>query len=632
MLIGGGAIACCAVAAAIAVAMSVSTPSMSEEQSVQGREVSEEDLTPDERDREDRIEGLLSNYVFYKGTVTIYEKQSWKSLYQDASSGIGDAIFSSEEIIVYDNNTDISYIMGRFMSYESQHVVTVNDMNGNYIGTGNVSGLGNLTEYYGKGFLKEVVIEDASASANKQYILDFSMNPVRMNNKESIIYPNPLPHKVDWVTYLSTSDTTRLGAARIWPPDENTNTVLNLVPGLSDISDSKGYNASETYAYEATDRIFVPVGTFTYDYKKMTYEEVREELSELKEDAEFEEAYEEMAKNQPPAWQETALFADDLGAIATSSSMVLNGFEGALSGDFTDSQQIDNSVNSITNNPTIQEGLEKFERDVNDVAADQGSTRQLDDFVLETSNDENGGTEQRRLQAELNAVLPLFKELTDVYDSGQKALQEDLTELKAYSNMTGDRPEDKILTILLDCQENVKILQNANIYLNQMLADFQITLTELNGNPEADTEMRYSELNKVYQLWTETLKTFKNSGNLNFNVDVLSGVTAPKGYPNDVIKIIDGATIAMSEVIKDEETLKDGYALTLKTDLAIEEALQFYKNFLKNVPDVSTFNFNGVSTLTGEKGGYEFSIMVMQNSLGGNEKTALQIMLTPVSE
>lgn len=434
LLVGGKVIAGLAIASAIVIGISVYSAQKSgnnyrsdePSQLVQEQGKTETNLTFEElilKNKltfeesilKNKIEELLKNQAFYKGTVTIFEKQSWKSRGTDGSSGIGEATLTSEEILIFDKDNNKSYIVGRYLSYNSQHTVTVNDMNGKYLGTDNVSANGELTEFYGVGLLMKVDINNASASANLQNIFDFGMNPLRMDNKQKLIYTNPPPNKEEWVTYISIADTTRLGSARIFVPESRVIEILNLVPGLSNINYSRGYNKDETHAFEATNRFFIPVGTFSCDYKKITNEEAMKEIAKI---------------------------------------------------------------------------LDKIE--------------------------------------------------------------------------------------------------------------------------------------------SEKLDKIKTEQDVSIKIDAGKGVTLHKDYPEDVIKIIDGAIVVVSEVIKEEGMTKNGFAVTLKTNLSIEEVLQFYKIFLKNVPDLNIFNAAGIVTLSGQKSGYEFSIMIMENSLGGVEKTMIQIMLIPL--
>lgn len=111
-------------------------------------------------------------------------------------------------------------------------------------------------------------------------------------------------------------------------------------------------------------------------------------------------------------------------------------------------------------------------------------------------------------------------------------------------------------------------------------------------------------------------------------VDNVHGLPLPEGYPQDVLPISKDAFIAISEIIPNESG-KNGFAITLKVTQTKEEAQKEYGNLIKNA---STFAMNGILTMAGEKDGHECSIMIMDNSLGGNEKTMIQIIINPLED
>ena len=92
--------------------------------------LSNDQLTEDER--ESFAGQLLKEYVFYQGRVTVFENQKWKSTGPDGTSGVGDTTLSTDEILVYDRETQKTYIISRYMSCTGWHRITVNDMQGNY--------------------------------------------------------------------------------------------------------------------------------------------------------------------------------------------------------------------------------------------------------------------------------------------------------------------------------------------------------------------------------------------------------------------------------------------------------------------------------------------------------------------
>ncbi|SKA94958.1 hypothetical protein SAMN05443428_1173 [Caloramator quimbayensis] len=116
--------------------------------------------------------------------------------------------------------------------------------------------------------------------------------------------------------------------------------------------------------------------------------------------------------------------------------------------------------------------------------------------------------------------------------------------------------------------------------------------------------------------------------NKDISVDTLNGLPLPKDYPQDIFPISEDAFIAISNTVPTEDN-KNGYEVTIKLKESKEEVLKKYKTLLK---DASTFTMNGVSTMQGEKKGYEYNVMIMDNTLGGKEKTMIQIILTPIDD
>lgn len=111
------------------------------------------------------------------------------------------------------------------------------------------------------------------------------------------------------------------------------------------------------------------------------------------------------------------------------------------------------------------------------------------------------------------------------------------------------------------------------------------------------------------------------------SVDNEQGLPLPEGYPQDVLPISDDVFIVTSETIPGESEENSGYSLTLKVDKSKQDALTEYQGIMDASQNASSFTANGISTLYGEKSGYSVSIMIMDNTLGGSEKTMIQIVM-----
>jgi hypothetical protein len=127
----------------------------------------------------------------------------------------------------------------------------------------------------------------------------------------------------------------------------------------------------------------------------------------------------------------------------------------------------------------------------------------------------------------------------------------------------------------------------------------------------------------LFELWEVSFNAAEN-----ISVDVEQGVGIPDDYPAHVIPVLQGTVVAIAERIPGDGG-PDGFALSLKTNLSIDEAIEYYETFLNDIPDVESFTFSGVTTLSGAKDGYDFGILITSNQLGGTGPTMVQITLTP---
>ncbi len=582
-----------------------------------------------QEERESLAQQLLKNYSFYQGRVTVVENQKWTSRGSDLSSGFGDTTLSTDEILVYDKETQKTYIISRYMSCTGWHRVTVNDMHGNYIQDCDIVHSGELYEYYGTGLLWKKTLDVASASDSviSRYTLNFAANPVRMDNSRSVIFTYPLPRQIDWVTYVSIAGTDRRGGIRMWPPEENTkNTELDLVPTLTNISDSNTYNQNESWLYEATDRIWIPSGTFSYDYYQISYEDAMSEIERLRQETAAAGSFGAMAADQPPAWQETAALADELGATVSATQGVDAIVDSLLPQDVIDALQARNAADIITDEKAFQDYISTLDKTgaIMSNESDPGTPRSLEGVIIESSEESSAGPQQKNLKGNFNTIKPsldgLYKKYTSIYNS----LQQEIAQIKTLSS-NPDFPVDRMTTSLQNCRQYIDEAVKLNQLSELLLADTFVILYDLNNKGSVDDETSYTELNKLFSLWEETFKFAEN-----VSIDVEKGTELPEGYPANVIPIISGAVVAISERVPGEDGAGDGYNITLKSSLTIEEAVQYYENVLTDIPDVSKFSFGDVTTLSGEKDNYEFGIMVTKNNLGGAEKSLIQITLTPL--
>ncbi|MBS4031467.1 MAG: hypothetical protein KGZ63_08610 [Clostridiales bacterium] len=563
--------------------------------------------------REEERQELLSGYAFYAGTILTLEKQKWVSRYEDGSSGIGDATLTSVEILVYDPETRRCYIVAREMSYLSGHTITVNDPTGAYIGTSNVNGFGEQSEYYGAGMLIKKEPEGASASSKTEWTLNFSVNPVRIDVGNSIIFTNPRPWKEEWVTYTTISDNTRLGVMRIWPPDELAVDMANLVAGVQELSGERNYNPSESGVYEATDRFWTPSGKFSYNFSRMSFEEAMAVIERIKEAARETKTFEEMAQDLPDAWKETAKLADALSTVADASATagkILNSAEEYAS---DGSKRYQESVESVISEPSLKENIKRIRDEAGGVQAEQGALVSLDSAILGASG--GGGAEQQKLRVSYSEVKLLLAELFASYDNTYGIMLEKLETLQAVA-ISENNLDEEALNLFRDCISQAKIAAQLDQKAQLLLSDIHSVLYDLLALQGVDTEVKYRELNRLYALWPESIGLSERVA-----VDLEKGTGLPSGYPENIVPVMENAVVAISE------KMSDGFTLTLKTNVSIDEVQSFYQAALKGIADFETINAGGMVVLSGSHSLYEISVVIMPNSLGGPEKTVVQIVL-----
>lgn len=583
--------------------------------------------------RQDIKNSLLKNYTFYRGVTNVYEKQSWKSKYADGSSGTGEANYVSEELLIYDGATKKSYIVSRRLNYDSQHLITVNDMSGKFIQKANVNAIGYLTEYYGTGLLQIKVAEDNSQSAIIKYVLNFSNNPVRFDNENNLMFTDPPTKKENWVTYLTTEGTYREGGARVFTPEDLTLNQIGQMPNIENFSEVKTYNSDQTQVWEATDRFWNSAGSFSCKYEKISFEDFEQVLLEMKTDSDWEETCEDMAKDHPESWKETAKFVDLLGQIVDASISAENTFNSIKAEKSEDTKKIREALDGVFNEQEqFNDKLNLMRKVLNDVRADQGggggSLRTLEDVTINSSSGE-GGKEQKKLKASFAEVLPLLKEILNEYSSTLDSLLKTVKELKTYSAIDKNLPTNKIFTLLQDCQKGFENLNKLNGYLNTIILDTQSNLIALNKKEKPNNEVKYGELNNLYGQWQKTLLMYK--GKSDTIVDAEKGITLPAEYPIKVVPIMEGAIIMVFEKVKEEGIEALGYTLSYKVNATTEEILSYYKNAFSKVPGITTFTLGEVTTMTGIKDNFEINLMITKNNLGGTEKSLVQITLLPLN-
>jgi hypothetical protein len=154
-----------------------------------------------------------------------------------------------------------------------------------------------------------------------------------------------------------------------------------------------------------------------------------------------------------------------------------------------------------------------------------------------------------------------------------------------------------------------------------MSSDFYSVLLGY-AQSESRNETEYDALTRLCGLWETTLQDFL-SGTAPV-IDVENGIAIPSEYPADIVPLPRDAVAVIYETDSDGTIM-----LTLKTNMASEDAVEYYKSALSGAQDLSSFSMSGVWTLTATTENFEVSILVSANQLGGKEKYMIQITLIP---
>ncbi len=124
------------------------------------------------------------------------------------------------------------------------------------------------------------------------------------------------------------------------------------------------------------------------------------------------------------------------------------------------------------------------------------------------------------------------------------------------------------------------------------------------------------------------VKLQSSGGDSEIAVDTGSGVSLPKGYPDDVLPVYKGGKIVMSS--RNKANSGDGYtysvSFTSKKDPAT--IYEYYKDIMKNSEQLGDFASNGTYSISGKKDGSDISILIMSSEEDKNQPTMAILSVT----
>lgn len=534
----------------------------------------------------EELKDILEDYTYYHGIATVYEDQYWKSKYQDESHGEGNGVLTSEDYLVYDSESKKLYIIARNLTYNSQHEVTVNDLNGNYLKTANIFATGETKEYYFMG----IKYKDK---------VSFEGLPVRMDGNNLEIYTRIETLDDKWVEYHSTADTVRYGRDRVMPPNVSTNAYAGLLPTIDELKDEKSYGNKDVFIYEATTRFWNLKGTFDYNYRKISLEEMMEGVLAIRDTQLNNESFSKRAELLPEVWQETASIGDGLSGINIASaglSSIFNTLDDIKTSSDGDRRDL---VEASRGQEEVLILKDKI-KDVLKEQGDQSATRKLEGFVLETD-------EESLIQS-----YPIFYETVEVIYS---RIGDYVSEFeRAYNEISEANVTDKLEEIALSLRK----LTDEN---NRMLELFEILGAKIEKSLLTQPLMGLDELYREWPLAFYALEGSKSE------VNIEEELTLPLGYPKDIVPIVEDGKIIMVDVIPSDTSSREGYMITVNSTISEGDISLFYKEALKDLEGYSQMSVAGMTIIEAYWDDYMISILVTKNNLGGEEENTIQISI-----
>ncbi len=534
---------------------------------------------------------ILKDYVFYHGIATVMEDQYWKSKFDDGSHGEGDAVLTSEDYLVFDPVSRKLYIVARNLTYNSKHTVTVNDMNGNYINTANISATGELQEFYSWGFVFDNTI-------------NFSALPIRIEAETSSVYTRPETRHPYWVAYTSTADTIKLGRDRVMPPDIAPSTVALNLPLLERIADEKKYGNKDLYSYEATNRLWNIKGAFDYQYQKITYEEMLEGVNAILEAESTDQSFSKRAEALPDVWQASAQLFDQLTALNDASA---SGYDYMLAIDSIESANKDRA-NLVIETLNQQNDITASRKLLNDLVgerADQSVQRNLKTFVMDSGDP--------KLLESFGPYIETINTIFSRYSQLQKELE------NSFRSITTENLRAELDNLII----TTKRMKEAS---DNMLELFELAEEHLTRALEANP---IAELDTLYREWPIIFHAIDGRQT---QVDMDGALALPLGYPKDTAPIMPDSTIVLVDIIPATSSTVEGYMISTKSSATEADIVTYYTSILKGYSDFEKMSVAGMQIINAQKKPYLITIMVTENTLGGTEPYLVQITVVDMDE
>jgi len=354
-----------------------------------------------------------------------------------------------------------------------------------------------------------------------------------------------------------------------------------------------------------------------FDYKKLTYDEIKDFLDELKTEAQKDKQLEDAVETLSDAWKNALSVEQEMKTIIDASDSVQNYAEHFSGESSADASSAKDQADMLASGTEFSGELIRAQDALDSMESEGGSLRKLEDFSMDGGG--GGGGSQEAADA-LKSLLPVLKEYLYVYHETVTELQNNTAGLR--SALSGKEAIETDANLILDkIRTGAAEMERLGSSMSKLSSDFYSVLLGY-ANREAQNETEYSALARLCGLWEATLRDFLSGTTP--AADVENGISIPSDYPSDIVPLPKNAVAVVYETDTDGTIM-----LTLKTNMASEEVQEYYKSALSEAQDLSNFAMGGMWTITGTKESFEVSILVSANQLGGSEPTMVQITIIP---
>jgi len=186
--------------------------------------------------------------------------------------------------------------------------------------------------------------------------------------------------------------------------------------------------------------------------------------------------------------------------------------------------------------------------------------------------------------------------------------------------ITAKTDSEAVLKALESLFDAVEGLEAADTRSEDILNPLHTILSRLSLQQDASAEVQYEQLNALFGIWSGNV-ALESAPSVNLEI----GSALPAGYPVEVVPLPKNAMLIISEGFPDDNGQPGDFNLTLKCAAAPSEVSAYYTTVFGSVSNLETSSISGMTVFSGQRQGYDFSVLITTNTLGGSEKSMVQI-------